>query len=144
MREKDIGTTFNQLYKRELDAERTEIGSHRHVHHIAASADVSVQQIRDFTASEAFGDVPYVHLDVALTAKLLTHHSNHQVKPGDMPDFEAIAAYLPYCDAYMTDKLAASVAKAIAADAKFGCALFDATMVGVAGMIDFLEQRLSA
>lgn len=141
-RERANGTTFDQLYKRELDAERKEIGSHRHVHQIAASADVSVQQVCDFAASEAFGHVPYVHLDVALTAKLLTHHSHRQVQPGDMPDFETLSAYLPYCDAYMTDKLAASVAKAIGADEKFGCALFDATKAGVAGMLGFLVQKL--
>lgn len=142
VREREKGTTFSQLYERELSAERAEIRSHRHVHHIAASADVSVQQLSEFTASEAFGEVPYVHLDVALTAKLLTHHSNRQVKPGDMPDFESIAAYLPYCDAYMTDKLAASVAKSIEADVKYGCALFDATTVGVSRLIEFLEMKL--
>ena len=144
VRERNKGTTFDQLYRRELDSEREQIASHRHVHHIAASANVSAQQIRAFAGSDALGDVPYVHLDVALTAKLLTHHSNRQVKPGDMPDFEAIAAYLPYCDAYMTDKLAASVAKTIGADTKFGCALFDASTAGVAGMIGFLEERLRA
>jgi hypothetical protein len=144
VRERNNGTTFDQLYKRELDAERIEIASHRLVHHIAARAAVSVQQVRDFTATNEFGDVPYVHLDVALTAKLLTHHSNRPIKPGDMPDFEALAAYLPYCDAFMTDKTAAAVAKAIAADTKYGCALFDATKSGVAAMISFLEERLEA
>jgi hypothetical protein len=54
-----------------------------------------VQQIRDFTKRDVFANVPDVQLDVALTAKLLPHHSNRHVKPGDMSDFEAIAAYLP-------------------------------------------------
>ena len=75
---------------------------------------------------------------MALTAKLLTHHSNRQVKPGDMPDFEAIAAYLPDCDAFMTDKLASSVAKAIGADTKYGCAIFDATKADLARIISYL------
>jgi hypothetical protein len=38
--------------------------------------------------------------------------------------------------------LAASVAEAIGADEKFGCALFDATKAGVAGMLSFLVQKL--
>ena len=64
---------------------------------------------------------------------------------GSLPSqsIDAIGYYLPYCDVFITDKLAASVARDIDVDKQYDCALFDSTQSGVAGLIDFLKMRLS-
>jgi hypothetical protein len=141
-REKANRTKYVDLYKRELDWVRSDIAAPHNALRIAAMADTSVEQLSAFTQTEEFGAIPSVHLDVALLARLMTQHANRPIKRGDVADLEAIWAYLPYCDAYITDKLAANVARAVGADTLYDCALFDPTISGVAGLIEFLEQRL--
>ena len=87
--------------------------------------------------------MPCIHLDVALLARLMTQCSDHKISPSDVTDFEAMATYLPYCDAYITDQLAANVARSIDVNVNFGCALFDAGKQGVSDLIGFLKEKLA-
>jgi hypothetical protein len=142
-RERTNGSTFQQLYKRELDWVRGDLASRFNAPRLAAIAGVTVEKFCAFTKSAEFGSIPSIHLDVALLAKLMTQHAHRRIKSGDVSDLDAIASYLPYCDAFITDNLAASVARAIDVDKQYDCALFDSTQSGVAGLIDFLKMRLS-
>ena len=143
VREKANGSTFQQLYKRELDWVRGDLASRFNAPRLAAIAGVTIEEFCAFTRSSEFGNIPSIHLDVALLAKLMTHHAHRNIESGDVSDLDAIAHYLPYCDAFITDNLAASVARAINVEKQYNCALFDSTQSGVAGLVDFLKMRLS-
>jgi hypothetical protein len=143
VREEENGTTFQQLYERELNWVRSDLASRFNAPRLAAISGVTVDEFCAFTKSSEFGNIPSIHLDVALLAKLMTHHAHRNIKSGDVSDLDAIAHYLPYCDAFITDKLAASIALAINVEQQYDCALFDATRSGVAELIDFLKLRLS-
>jgi hypothetical protein len=142
-REKANGSTFQQLYKKELDWVRGDLASRFKAPRLAAIAGITIDEFCAFTKSDEFGDIPSIHLDVALLAKLMTHHAHRRIKSGDVSDLDAIAYYLPYCDAFITDNLAASVARVINVDKQYNCALFDSTQSGVAGLIEFVKTRLS-
>jgi hypothetical protein len=142
-REKANGSTFQQLYKRELDWVRGDLASRFKAPRLAAIAGITIDEFCAFTKSAEFGDIPSIHLDVALVAKLMTIDPHRNIKSGDVSDLDAIAYYLPYCDAFITDKFAANVALAIDVDKQYDCALFNASQAGVAGLIDFLKMRLS-
>jgi hypothetical protein len=143
VRAKVNGLSFEQLYKQELDWVRSEMASRFKAPRLATIAGVTVEEFCAFTQSSEFANIPSIHLDVALLAKLMTQHANRSIKSGDVSDLDAIAYYLPYCDAFITDKLAATVARAINVDKQYGCALFDSTKSGVEGLVDFLKTRLS-
>ena len=142
LRERAECTTFQQLYKRELDWVRRNMASVVNAPRLAAIAGISIDEFCAFTNSREFGNIPCIHLDVALLAKLMTHYANRKIKSGDVSDLEAIAYYLPYCDAFITDKSAASVARAINVDQQYDCALFDASQSSVGALIEFLKLRL--
>jgi hypothetical protein len=142
-RERADATSFDALYKRELDWVRKDIAACHNALWIGATAETSVDEVRAFAASDLFGEIPIIHLEVALLARLMTNNSDHHIKPGDATDFDAMAAYLPYCDAFVTDRLTANAARSIDVHTHYGCALFDASRQGISDLMEFLKQRLA-
>ena len=106
-------------------------------------AGVSVDQLKDFVASDAFEHVPIVRLEVALLARLMTAHANRPIKRGDLTDVDAMAAYLPYCDVYAADAATADVARSLRVEETYGCRLFDGRRDGVKRLIDHLTAALA-
>ena len=106
------------------------------------TADVTEPEFQDFVASDDFAKIPIVDLEVTLLTKLMKSHAGRTIKPGDATDVDAMAAYLPYCDAYATDKLIRSVAMSLDVEKRHGCKVFDAGTECVQRFIEFLEERL--
>ena len=69
----------------------------------------------------------------------MTSHSNRAIQAGDVSDIDAMAAYLPYCDAFATDKLVANVARSLSIEHVYSCKLYDASAKGVAALIEHVR-----
>lgn len=88
--------------------------------------------------------IPIVYLEVALLARLMTAHSNRCIRAGDVTDVDAMAAYLPYCDAYATDALITGVARSLDLPRTYKCELFDSGTDSITKFIDYLTGTLEA
>jgi hypothetical protein len=104
------------------------------------TADVTVSQLAEFVASEAFAEVPIVNLEVCLLTRLMTAHATRPIKQGDVTDVDAIAAYLPYCDVYGADRFTAGVARSLGVPQRYGCKLFDSQSKGVSDLVEHLRK----
>ena len=105
--------------------------------------EITEDEWRGFLLSDEFARVPAIHLDIALLAKLLTAHSNRVIGRGDVTDLDAMATYLPYCDLYATDKLAANVARQLNIPATYGCQVFDGRSADMRRLLACLNETLA-
>lgn len=129
-------TTYDEQYRIELSSERENMLSRANTAWATTVNEVSAQTWREFVLSDAFAHVPIIDLEVSLMARLLTSHPNRPIRQGDMADFDAMAAYLPYSDAYATDAFAATLARSVSMDTTYSCPIFDARRQGVRALID--------
>jgi hypothetical protein len=140
IRERSI--PYNEQFRTEMDAVRQEALQPHSVRRWAVG--VTDKQYRQFVGSTAFAEVPIIWLEVALMARLMTAHSTRKIKPGDVTDIDAMAAYLPYCDVYGADRLMTGVAKSLDVPERYGCHLFDSGRDGVANLINHLGKVLAS
>jgi hypothetical protein len=134
---------YAHQFKLELEDLRNELTRWASATHFSIVANVTADEFRQFVFSNSFAEIPIIHLEVALLARLMTSHSNRKIGEGDVTDVDAMAAYLPYCDAYATDKLIASVGRSLDVEKTYECELFDASNDSVSKFINFLTDRLN-
>lgn len=139
---KDDSITFERQYRTELEWTRNDLLGRGKVSYYTRVYEITEDEWRGFVLSDHFAHVPAIHLDVALMAKLLTAHKNRVIKRGDVTDLDAMATYLPYCDLYATDKLAANVARQLNIPATYSCQVFDAGSAEVRRLLVHLNEAL--
>ena len=114
-----------RVYKRSISygirVERDNVLREGNAQNYAAAAKVTLEEFTGFVASEAFLSVPIIDLEVSLMARLLTAYSNRPIKQGDATDIDAMAAYLPYCHLYGTDRAMAELARSIDIPSRYDC-----------------------
>jgi hypothetical protein len=75
--------------------------------------DVAIERVREFLKSDEATEVPYCEISAllyaALSKKIADEGQRVDADHGHYHDIEAIAAYLPYCDAISVDSFFAEV-----------------------------------
>jgi hypothetical protein len=134
--------TFKKQLEIELAESRRIYLQPRCVLEYSEMASIPRQQYIDFVSSSAFEHIPYISLDTHLLAWLLTHHSNRKIEEGDLTDIEAIATFLPYCDIYATDRLAANLARAVTSAAAYRHKVYDSSTKNIRVLLSDLKDSL--
>ena len=141
-RVRDGRIRFPDLYKDELNSMRSAMTEDKWATHYAAVADVDLDTYSKFVSSDAFSQIPIINLEVALLAQLMSTQSNRSITPSDVPDMDTMAAYLPYCDMYATDKTVANVARNLKLPNQYACQIFDASLAGVESLSQAVHRHI--
>jgi hypothetical protein len=135
--------TYKEQFAIEMDFERQCMQRPESIFKYRTLMHLSEAEYQAFVASEDFSKVPIMQLDVALLAYALTGSHTRKVQNGDVTDWSAMSAYLPYCDVYATDRFACGLAKSVNADTMYGCRLFSGKTGDIEALTDYIRGKIA-